>query len=93
MLFQNVIGQQEVKQQLVEMVQHNRLSHALLFLGKEGSGAFSKRHWSARGKAAVGRNGAAQPFEPRFAFFRKGRKWSLANGIGICPICEFTSDE
>ena len=39
MLFQNVIGQQEVKQQLVEMVQHNRLSHALLFLGKEGSGA------------------------------------------------------
>jgi DNA polymerase III subunit delta' len=41
MLFKNVIGQAEVKQQLVEMVQHNRLSHALLFLGKEGSGALS----------------------------------------------------
>jgi DNA polymerase III subunit delta' len=39
MLFSNVIGQQEVKQHLVEMVIHNRLSHALLFLGKEGSGA------------------------------------------------------
>ncbi|MDX1937995.1 MAG: hypothetical protein SFU21_12820 [Flavihumibacter sp.] len=39
MLFSNVIGQQEVKQHLVEMVMHNRLSHALLFLGKEGSGA------------------------------------------------------
>lgn len=39
MLFKDVIGQQEVKYQLVEMVQHNRLSHALLFLGKEGSGA------------------------------------------------------
>jgi DNA polymerase III subunit delta' len=39
MLFQNVIGQHEVKQHLVEMVQHNRLSHALLFLGREGSGA------------------------------------------------------
>lgn len=39
MLFRDVIGQDEVKQQLVEMVQHNRLSHALLFLGKEGSGA------------------------------------------------------
>lgn len=39
MLFKNVIGQHEVKQQLIEMVQHNRLSHALLFLGKEGSGA------------------------------------------------------
>jgi len=39
MQFKNVIGQAEVKQQLVELVQHNRLSHALLFLGKEGSGA------------------------------------------------------
>lgn len=39
MLFKDVIGQQEAKQQLAEMIQHNRLSHALLFLGKEGSGA------------------------------------------------------
>ena len=39
MLFKDVIGQTEVKQQLAELVQHNRLSHALLFLGKEGSGA------------------------------------------------------
>ncbi|MDE3235704.1 MAG: hypothetical protein KGO81_07100 [Bacteroidota bacterium] len=39
MLLKDVIGQQEVKQHLVEMVQQNRLSHALLFLGKEGSGA------------------------------------------------------
>src|SRR5829696_1595057 len=39
MQFKDVIGQKEVKQHLVEMVQHNRLSHALLFLGKEGSGA------------------------------------------------------
>jgi DNA polymerase-3 subunit delta' len=39
MLFKDVIGQQQVKQHLVEMVQQNRLSHALLFLGREGSGA------------------------------------------------------
>ncbi len=38
MLFSDVIGQTTVKQQLLEMVQQNRLSHALLFLGKEGSG-------------------------------------------------------
>jgi DNA polymerase III subunit delta' len=38
MLFNDIIGQQEIKQQLAEMVQHNRLSHALLFLGREGSG-------------------------------------------------------
>lgn len=39
MQFKNIIGQGAVKRQLVEMVEHNRLSHALLFLGKEGSGA------------------------------------------------------
>ncbi|GAC1587154.1 MAG: DNA polymerase III subunit delta [Chitinophagaceae bacterium] len=39
MQFKDVIGQQDAKQQLAELVQHNRLSHALLFLGREGSGA------------------------------------------------------
>lgn len=39
MLFKNVIGQQAVKQHLVDMAGQNRLSHALLFLGREGSGA------------------------------------------------------
>ncbi len=38
MQFKDIIGQEETKKHLVEMVQHNRLSHALLFLGKEGSG-------------------------------------------------------
>ncbi len=41
MQFKDLIGQPEVKQQLVELVEHNRLSHALLFLGKEGSGALA----------------------------------------------------
>jgi len=41
MKFGDIIGQQEVKQQLVELIQHNRLSHALLFLGKEGNGSLS----------------------------------------------------
>ena len=39
MQFKDIIGQKEVKQHLAELVEHNRLSHALLFLGKEGSGA------------------------------------------------------
>ena len=41
MQFSKIINQQETKQQLVELIQHNRLSHALLFLSKEGSGALS----------------------------------------------------
>ncbi len=38
MQFDQVIGQKAVKEQLVQLVQQNRLSHALLFLGREGSG-------------------------------------------------------
>ena len=38
MVFKDIIGQASVKAHLIDMVQHNRLSHALLFLGKEGSG-------------------------------------------------------
>jgi DNA polymerase-3 subunit delta' len=39
MQFNQVIGQKEIKSQLAHMIQDNRLSHALLFLGKEGCGA------------------------------------------------------
>jgi len=41
MLFQSLIGQNIISRKLVEMVQHNRLSHALLFLAKEGTGGLS----------------------------------------------------
>jgi DNA polymerase-3 subunit delta' len=41
MQFSNVIGQQVLKKELPELMQDNRLAHALLFLGKEGSGALS----------------------------------------------------
>ena len=39
MSFNTVIGQDPVKHKLIELVRLNRLSHALLFLGPEGSGA------------------------------------------------------
>lgn len=39
MQFKDVIGQQDLSKHLTDMVQNNRLSHALIFLGKEGSGA------------------------------------------------------
>lgn len=39
MLFSEIPGQTDVKEKLVQLVNNNRLSHALLFLGKEGSGA------------------------------------------------------
>ena len=39
MLLSDVIGHEKLKQQLVDMVQHQRLSHAMLFVGPEGAGA------------------------------------------------------
>ena len=39
MQFNNIIGQELLKKELPELMQENRLAHALLFLGKEGSGA------------------------------------------------------
>lgn len=39
MSFNQVVGQEYVKQHLVEMIGQSRLSHALLFSGKEGTGA------------------------------------------------------
>lgn len=39
MRFSDIPGQQPIKEKLIGLVSHNRLSHALLFLGKEGSGA------------------------------------------------------
>jgi DNA polymerase III subunit delta' len=41
MQFSNILGQHAIKEQLANMVQQNRLSHALLFLGKEGNGGLS----------------------------------------------------
>jgi len=38
MLFKNITGQEEVKKRLIRSVKENRVSHAQLFLGPEGSG-------------------------------------------------------
>jgi len=38
MQFSDIIGQEKIVSQLKEMVDHNRLSHALLLVGREGSG-------------------------------------------------------
>jgi len=41
MKFSDVIGQKELKHHLVTMVEQKRVSHAMLFLGPEGSGGLS----------------------------------------------------
>lgn len=41
MQFKDVIGQVSLKKELPELMQENRLAHALLFSGKEGNGALA----------------------------------------------------
>lgn len=41
MQFRDIIGQKDLKHQLVQLYNQNRLGHALLFLGKEGNGALA----------------------------------------------------
>lgn len=41
MLFSEIVGQQQVKQHLLRTVRENRVSHAQLFLGPEGSGSLA----------------------------------------------------
>lgn len=61
MQFSQVIGQKAIKEHLVHMVQHNRLSHALLFLGKEGSGALSLARAMAQFTVCDRVNGKIKP--------------------------------
>src|SRR4051812_11368907 len=39
MRFSEITGQKEIKEKLAQLVRQNRLGHALLFLGREGTGA------------------------------------------------------
>ncbi len=96
MQFSQIVGQQPVKDQLVQMVQHNRLSHALLFLGKEGTGglplalAFAQYIVCERvqGKNMVAPSadlfGAPEPEE--------ASPKSLLEPCGVCSACKKAAD-
>ena len=97
MQFNSIIGQKEIKQHLVEMVNHNRLSHALLFLGKEGSGALQLAIALAQfivcESAQNAREGkeSKQPaslFDAPDAGKSSGKKAAaLIDSCGTCPSC------
>ncbi|MBE2231464.1 MAG: hypothetical protein IAE96_12525 [Chitinophagaceae bacterium] len=88
MSFADIIGQQAVKKQLVELVQHNRLSHALLFLGKEGCGALPLALAFAQYvvcEKANPRPAAAGP--SLFGEEIPAEKIAAADACGVCPAC------
>jgi len=99
MQFHSITGQKETKAQLVQMIQHNRLSHALLFLGKEGSGAlqlamaFSQYIVCEKvnGRPATDNRGQAEPSlfgEPEFVEVLKEEPILLNDSCGECSACK-----
>jgi DNA polymerase-3 subunit delta' len=90
MQFSDIIGQQEVKQHLIDMVQNNRLSHALLFLGKEGSGALPLALAFAQyitctskpSEKGLGPSLFGEPEPPT----SNGKPQS--DSCGVCPACQ-----
>jgi DNA polymerase-3 subunit delta' len=93
MQFKDVIGQHQVKQHLVEMVQQNRLSHALLFLGKEGSGTLATAIAFAQ-FITCGLNRISQQVEKSISLFETDtpeisnvQSEHAADSCGTCPSC------
>ncbi|MEP6750348.1 MAG: hypothetical protein ABJB86_21600 [Bacteroidota bacterium] len=87
MQFKDVIGQKDAKQQLAELVQHNRLSHALLFLGKEGSGALSLALAFAQYVVCDTVNGKAAPSLFGDAQLITSDAPLTTDSCGTCPSC------
>jgi DNA polymerase III subunit delta' len=93
MKFSEIIGQQEIKQQLAEMVQHNRLSHALIFLGKEGSGGLPLAFAFAQFVVCEKVNGKASFIQAGPSLFGddpvpdNSKLLTPDSACGICPAC------
>jgi len=93
MQFSDIIGQSAVKQQLAELVQHNRLSHALLFLGKEGSGSLSLALAFAQYivcEKVNGKNTAVQAGPSLFGDEPETdntQRPTVNDSCGVCPAC------
>jgi DNA polymerase-3 subunit delta' len=93
MQFSDIIGQKPVKQQLTELVQHNRLSHALLFLGKEGSGALSLALAFAQYIVCEKVNGKNTAIQSGPSLFGEpepvaSKPEPQTDSCGICPACQ-----
>lgn len=97
MQFQSIIGQHDTKEHLVQMVQNNRLSHALLFLGKEGSGALPLAMAFAQYIVCEKVNGKSSAPAPEPSLFGDpepmGQPSTLSDqpatdSCGTCPACQ-----
>jgi DNA polymerase-3 subunit delta' len=93
MQFKDIIGQDILKKELPELMQDNRMAHALLFLGKEGNGALSLAIALAQyvvcekvnGRSAAG---SQQPGQSLFGDEPEVPNLQYQNdSCGTCPSC------
>ena len=94
MQFSGIIGQKPLTDHLVQMVQQNRLSHALLFLGREGSGALNIALAFAQYIVCERQNGKTTVAPAPSLFTEESttaapeeKNENLQDSCGICPAC------
>ena len=94
MQFKDIIGQHEIKKKLTQLYQQNRLSHALLFLGKEGNGSLSLARAFSQYIICEKVNGKSSSSDEGPSLF--GEEQPIQNDIendscGICAACQKAS--
>ncbi|MBS1495988.1 MAG: hypothetical protein JSU03_01620 [Bacteroidetes bacterium] len=92
MQFSQVIGQKDLKLHLTQMIQQNRLSHALLLLGKEGTGALALALALAQYTVCEKVNGKSTAIPAGPSLFDEPEPQAasaepLADSCGKCPAC------
>lgn len=92
MQFKEVIGQPDLKKELPELMHDNRLAHAILFLGKEGSGAlplalaFAQYIVCEKINKPIATPDAASLFDTVLAVDNRETQ-ILYDSCGTCPSC------
>lgn len=91
MLFSEIPGQLSVKQNLIGLFQNNRLSHALLFLGKEGSGSLQLAIAFAQYILCEKNNANTTASDSLFEDTPTNSTEIIKNACGTCPSCKKAS--
>jgi len=92
--FKDIIGQEETKKKLTQLYQQNRLSHALLFLGKEGNGSLSLARAFTQYIVCEKVNGKSSSLENGPSLFGEEQPIQQEkenDSCGICMACQKAS--
>ena len=87
MKFSDVIGHTGLKNRLVEMLSQNRLSHALLFTGKEGAGALPLAVAYSQYILCEKVNARLNPPGPSLFGDEPASDSPLEDACGVCSAC------